>query len=168
MGKWPPARWTHGITQSPTPATRRRKKETSRRPVKEKTPGRLHPIPLPETSAPAPAAPSLLRCTVDTTCENVEDFLPFPVWKYKEKAEEAAAEDPTRCPEDILDDWMNTLVRIHHLGNTSYGGFIPAQLDKDGDLPKNATADLMAELSTIGFIRWNPATRAHVLTMPAG
>ena len=90
------------------------------------------------------------------------------MWKYKEKAEEAAAEDPTRSPEDILDDWMNTLVRIHHLGNTSYGGFIPAQLDKDGDLPKHATADLMAELSTIGFIRWNPATRAHVLTMPAG
>ncbi|MHC2849654.1 hypothetical protein ACUXOC_001105 [Corynebacterium mucifaciens] len=126
------------------------------------------PIPLPETPAPAPAAPSLLRSTVDTTCKNVEDFLPFPVWKYKEKAEEAAADDPTRSPEDILDDWMNTLVRIHHLGNTSYGGFIPAQLDKDGDLPKHATADLMAELSTIGFIRWNPATRAHVLTMPTG
>lgn len=124
------------------------------------------PIPVPP--APAPAAPSPFRSKVDTTRRNVEDFLPFPVWKYKEKAEEAAAEDPTRSPEDILDDWMNTLVRIHHLGNTSYGGFIPAQLDKDGDLPKNATADLMAELSTIGFIRWNPATRAHVLTMPTG
>ena len=124
------------------------------------------PIPVPP--APAPAAPSPFHSKVDTTRRNVEDFLPFPVWKYKEKAEEAAAEDPTRCPEDILDDWMNTLVRIHHLGNTSYGGFIPAQLDKDGDLPKNATADLMAELSTIGFIRWNPATRAHVLTMPTG
>lgn len=56
------------------------------------------PIPLPETPAPAPAAPSLLRSTVDTTCKNVEDFFPFPVWKYRENAEEAAAGIPPAGP----------------------------------------------------------------------
>ena len=75
-------------------ATAKKKRRAAR--LKKRPQEDFTPIPLPETPAPAPATPSPFRSTVDTTRKNVEDFLPFPVWKYREKAK-----DPTRCPEDL-------------------------------------------------------------------